>query len=1154
MLLLGERVVWSASDLAAATECEFRVARRLDVKLGRIAQAREILDPLQERIATLGDEHERRLLDRYVAGGSVAMVERLTGAHTEDRLRGLHQDSLSRFAAGGVVYQPGFFDGEFFGYADFVEPSAEGWVVADAKLARSAKPKAMLQVASYADQLDRAGLRVAPEGALLLGDGRREPVPLHDVLPVFRAQRERLRTIIRDRLAAGDALTWGDDSHSICGYCPECVEAIAAHDDLLLVAGLRRDQRRKLREAGILTLHDLAATSECPAELNATTFTTLRTQARAQVGQLETGEVRFERAARPIGEPPASLPAPSEGDIFFDFEGDPLYGEDDPSVAGLEYLWGLRFASDEPGRGEFEPLWAHDYAQEREAFAEFMRIVAERRQRWPDLHIYHYAPYETTALKRLAGRYGMLEAELDGLLRDQVFVDLYSVVRRAVVVSQPSYSIKKLEPLYMGDELREGDVQKGDVSIAEYHLFRLDRERGDEESAATRLKELEDYNAYDCLSTQRLRDWLLGAVGLPEARPGEHDSQGSEQPLSDLAVERGRLVAQLNERAASVADPDVALAWRLLSAAVGYHRREDLPFWWDHFSRLNTEVADWGEGRDIFVVSHAEVVDDWATTGRRRNPRRTLRLTGTWGPGSTTAATAFAAYGLPAPAGMQAHALYAWQTRQLDVTVPDPDNPDVLEVVETCGPGEDCADLPLALTPTCVPTTVVERAIHRHAESALGEGDPLDSAWDLLLRRPPRLLRGRTLPALGEDAVAAVTEAVLALDASYLAVQGPPGSGKSWTAAQVIRDLVQRHHWRVAVVAQSHAVVEHLLDGIVEHGLDRALVGKSKPRANRQGWSEVTDSGAGRAEWLARHGAAGRGCVLGGTAWTFSADALAGSFDLVVVDEAGQFSLANTVAVSTAGRNLLLLGDPQQLPQVSQGQHPEPVDESALGWLMGEHPTLPSGFGYFLPTSYRMCEQVCTSISTLSYAGRLTSSAPDRRLDGVEPGIVRLEVAHGGNRTDSVEEALAVADTVDSLLGTPWTEDDTTRPLAERDILVVAPYNRQVALIRQTLAASGHRDVRVGTVDKFQGQQAPVAILSLAASSPREAARGMGFLLNRNRLNVAVSRAKWLAVIVHSPEITHYLPHTVPGLLELGGFLALLDSGRAGVSSDCPQP
>jgi uncharacterized protein len=294
-----------------------------------------------------------------------------------------------------------------------------------------------------------------------------------------------------------------------------------------------------------------------------------------------------------------------------------------------------------------------------------------------------------------------------------------------------------------------------------------------------------------------------------------------------------------------------------------------------------------------------------------------------------------------------------------------------------------------------------------------------------------------------------------------------------------------------------------------------------------------------------KHRAAGRGCVFGGTAWTFSSPAFTDQLDLVVVDEAGQFSLANTVAVSTAARNLLLLGDPQQLPQVSQGQHPEPVNDSALGWLMGGAHTLSAAHGYFLPTSYRMCAPVCDPVSALSYDARLVSSAPERRLEGVEAGLHTVPVAHTGNRTDSAEEAVAVADRIEQLLGAAWTEDGTTRPLDEDDILVVAPYTRQVALIRSVLADRGHAGVRVGTVDKFQGRQAPVTIVSLAVSSPRDAPRGMGFLLNRNRLNVAVSRAKWCAVIVYSPQVTHYLPTTVAGLQELGGFLGLIEASRA---------
>jgi uncharacterized protein len=644
----------------------------------------------------------------------------------------------------------------------------------------------------------------------------------------------------------------------------------------------------------------------------------------------------------------------------------------------------------------------------------------------------------------------------------------------------------------------------------------------------------------------------VGAAGSAE----EDDAK----PLSDAALERLRLADEVTSRAEATADPAAAQAWRLLGAAIGYHRREDLPFWWDHFDRLKTELNTWRDGRDIFEVTSAEVVTPWGTTGRQRNPRRTLRLTGTWGPGTSgTPPSAYGAYPLPAsssPAScMEPQDCFAWDKSSIAISFPDSEDPGVIEAVETCVDGAGHDDLPIALTPTCVSTAPIEGAIQRYATDALAlDSEPSDAAWDLLLRRPPRLRSGGAPPPLREDTVAVVTAAVLALDRSYLAVQGPPGSGKSWSAAQVIRDLVQLHGWRVGVVAQSHAVVEHLLDGIVEHGLDPALVGKSDPRNAQSTWTTVANTGPKRLAWVDEHRAEGRGCVLGGTAWTFSAATLADQFDLVVVDEAGQFSLANTIAVSTAARNLLLLGDPQQLPQVSQGQHPEPVNDSALGWLMGTEHTLPAALGYFLPTSYRMCEPVCTPVSALSYDGRLTSSASARHLAGVRPGLHTIAVPHVANRTDSPEEAEAVADRFEQLLGAPWSEDGATRPLGERDILVVAPYNAQVALIRSVLAGRGHREARVGTVDKFQGQQAPVTIVSLAVSSPREAPRGMDFLLNRNRLNVAVSRAKWCAMIVYSPHLTHFMPTTVAGLQELGSFLGLVEASRSDSPTEPGRP
>jgi uncharacterized protein len=267
----------------------------------------------------------------------------------------------------------------------------------------------------------------------------------------------------------------------------------------------------------------------------------------------------------------------------------------------------------------------------------------------------------------------------------------------------------------------------------------------------------------------------------------------------------------------------------------------------------------------------------------------------------------------------------------------------------------------------------------------------------------------------------------------------------------------------------------------------------------------------------------------------------AGSLDLLVVDEAGQFSLANTIAVSRAASRLLLLGDPQQLPQVSQGQHPEPVDESALGWLANGEAVLPDEYGYFLPESWRMAPELCAAVSRLSYEGRLESAPPakSRALAEVPPGVETVLVEHSGNATASVEEANEVVRQVRAHVGLSWRDGNETRPLAADDVIVVAPYNAQVNLIRTKLDEAGFAATPVGTVDRFQGQEAVVAIVSLACSDPGEAPRGMEFLLNRNRVNVAVSRAKWRAVVVRSPRLTAYLPTKPAALEELGAFIGL---------------
>ena len=431
---------------------------------------------------------------------------------------------------------------------------------------------------------------------------------------------------------------------------------------------------------------------------------------------------------------------------------------------------------------------------------------------------------------------------------------------------------------------------------------------------------------------------------------------------------------------------------------------------------------------------------------------------------------------------------------------------------------------------------------------------------DLLFRRAPRLKKGASnaknaenlprevdFPGSALPTVDAVHAAVHALDHSYVAVQGPPGAGKTFLASHVIARLVAEGA-KVGVVAQSHAVIENLMSACcAREGFDasRAVRLRGKSVTPDAPWSEVSDS-----ELTELISGAG-GLLFGGTVWDYVSERRvpAGSLDVLVVDEAGQFSLTNTVAAARAARSVLLLGDPQQLPQVSTGVHPYPVDVSALGWLSDGAAALNPRFGYFLGESWRMDSALCERVSWLSYDGALASAAATagRALQGVAPGVVSYPVEHAGCSVRSVQEAQAVVDCVRELLGREWVPaaGAEPRPLAAEDCIVVAAYNAQVDCVREALIAAGLADssgagVRVGTVDKFQGQEAAVVLVSLA-SSRVDSGRGAGFVLSPNRLNVAVSRGQWQAVLVHSPWVARSVPQDVEEVLALSGFAGLVE-------------
>ncbi|MCW2511930.1 MAG: RecB family nuclease, putative, family [Mycobacterium sp.] len=1125
------QVVYSASDLAAAARCEYALLRSFDALLGRGPKVSSD-DELLARTAALGGDHERRHLDALRETADVVVIGKprytvagLTAAAEATRA------AVDRRAP--AIYQAAMFDGRFVGFADFLVLEDDGagdrYRLRDTKLARSVKVEALLQLAAYADALARSGVPVADEVELVLGDGAVASYRVDELLPVYLPRRAALEHLLDEHLARGRSVGWDDDVRA-CFRCPECSVEVRANDDLLLVAGMRVSQRARMLDAGITTVHALAEHDGAVPELSARTVTALVAQARLQVADRVDGKPPYRVVdAQPL----MVLPDANKGDLFFDFEGDPLWTLNGREW-GLEYLWGVLTVAD-----EFTPYWAHDRPSERQALVDFLAMVRKRLKKYPGMHVYHYAAYEKSTLLRLAGRYGVGENDVDDLLRNGILVDLYPLVRKSIRVGTENYSIKSLEPLYMGGELRSGEVTTATDSITQYARYCALRDDGNADEAAIVLKEIEDYNRYDCRSTRRLRDWLMARAIESEVPPRgpqpvrDADAQAPVELADDL--ER-RLMKFAGDGVEERTDEQTAVA--MVSAARGYHKREDKPFWWAHFDRINNPVDEWADNSDVFLAEKHEIVADWHQPPRARKPQRHLRLFGEIATGEL-GRSMYALYQPPAPPGI---ADDPDRRGFATVEVIDCDNPEapteVVIVERQPKEGDVFAQVPFALAPgSPISTRPLQESIEATA-ALVGAGLPnlpADAITDILLRRPPRTVSGGTLPRTGAVADDIAT-ALLDLDSSYLAVHGPPGTGKTFTSAAVIARLVNDHHWRVGVVAQSHAVVENLLGTVVEAGVDPARVGKKKsPDAV---WRDVPEKD------YPTFIADPAGCVIGGTAWDFANESRVprSSLDLLVVEEAGQYCLANTIAVASAARNLLLLGDPQQLPQVSQGTHPEPVDHSALGWLVEGHHTLPAERGYFLDLSWRMHPAVCGPVSRLSYDGRLRSQedvSTARRLDGVSPGVRVLEVDHDGNSTESPEEADAIVTGIERLLGTPWTDEKGTVPLNQRHVLVVTPYNAQVVTLRRRLDGAGLTDVEVGTVDKFQGRQAPVVFVSMTASSADDVPRGISFLLNRNRLNVAVSRAKYTAFIVRSTLLTDYLPATPDGLIDLGAFLAL---------------
>ena len=1059
----------SASALMRFTGCPHAITLDMAWREGADITPRADTEDA-ELLQKKGDAHEAAHLERLRAAGKHVVEIPRSGDLGRDA-----EATRAALARGAdVIFQGAFLSGRWGGWSDFLErvetPSALGpfsYEVADTKLKTRAVPTHVLQLVLYSDLLAEVQ-GVAPARAHLeLGSGERVSLRLADYGAYARAARGRLEDFLAERpetrpVPCADC--------ALCRWQDHCAASWAEQDSLFRVAGIARGQVKKLEAAGIRSMAALAGHDGPVRGLAPATREKLTAQARLQHAR-KSGAPAFELKAPEPGRGFALLPRPDPGDVFYDIEGDPHH------EGGLEYLHGVR------ADGAFRGFWAHDHAQEAEALRGLLAFLRDRLARFPEARIYHYAPYEITALRRLTAKHGIGEAFLDRLLRERRFVDLYAVVRGGLVCSEPDYSIKSLE-VFTGID-RAGEVTTAGGSVVAYERWRETREQAI-------LDEIEDYNRIDCLSTERLRDWLVSIrpdIPWPELAADAAAQEVEEDAAAAFLAERLAASGLDAERQAALFD------------LARFHAREKKPAWWAIFDSLgkdDDELID-----DMGALAGLEALGPRVPV--KSSQARTYRF-----PEQETKIAAGKTASVADPEGVVA---------RVTVTELDPAARTVTLKVGNARAHLLAARLTLHPEPP-LSTEVLERAL---ADVVADQCGPVlyRALDDLLARRAPHLAGGPDTDILGPgNSVAGTIRAIHRMQETVLLIQGPPGTGKTHVAARAILSLVRAGH-RVGVSSNSHAAIRNVFMGCLrameEEDLPLTLDLVHKVSDTEDGY----DADAPVRRTTDNAEAAAGGHVVGGTAFFFAREENVQAFDWLFVDEAGQVSLANLVAMGRAARNIVLVGDPRQLPQVIQGAHPHPANLSCLDWALGDHATIPPDRGIFLPESRRMHPDICRNVSELFYEGRLAAHAATARqaLAGTPfpaSGAHFVPVEHEGNTQVAPEEIAAIAQAVRDLLrGNVTDQTGTTRPMRASDILVVAPYNAQVNALRAALPDA----VRVGTVDRFQGQEAPVCLVSMTASSAEDIPRGMEFLYSPNRLNVALSRAQTLALVFASPRL-----------------------------------
>ncbi len=997
MQKVDEAIILSAHDLVGNLYCAHLTNVDLQVAQGTLAKPAQ-WDPLLDILRERGQRHEQAFLDHLRSTGVEPFV--IAGIDITSNAIDLTQEAMQTGHA--IIVQAALRSGDWVGRADILrrieKPSTLGkwsYEIIDTKLARETKGGTILQLCLYA-QLLTAMQGLEPEYVYVVApwsDFQPQQYRVADYMAFLRKAQRAAQAAVEPGTDPAPAIYPHPKEYcDVCRWERQCSDRRRNDDHLCLVANVSTLLMNELRANGINTAKALSAIpmplSWKPKRGSPATYAKARAQARIQVDAREAGDLRHELLDIVPGSGLCLLPTPSPGDVFFDLEGDPFIGE-----GGFEYLFGYRYQNIS-SKVCYEANWAFDRTSEKGTFESFIDFVTARRIEYPDMHIYHYAPYEPSALKRLMGRYATRETEVDNLLRGKVMVDLYAVVRGGLRASVESYSIKKLEPFYEFERVMP--LKEANVALA---AIQAGLELGSAESIDEAARQaVTDYNQDDCNSTAVLRDWLeqLRAQAVEDGAAIERPPLVIGEPGDDIAEHETLIKALITRLTHDIpVDPlerssEEHAQW-ILAHSLDWHRREEKAVWWEYF-RLSALIPE-------------ELLEEKAALGG-------LTFIGT---------VERSARGIPTDR-------YEFALQDTDIR-----NEDDLRMVggEKLGTvtaiSQDNRTIDIKKSArtadvhpegifehTRIPTKEQQASLLRLgtyvAEYGIEGIGKYQAARDLLLRQQPRL-GAAPLHFSNETVLESALRIAPLLSGGILPIQGPPGTGKSFTGAHMICRLLKAGK-RIGVTANSHKVIRNLIDKAIEVSLSagQAIKAGQKLSSKEPDTDQLrvyTDNGKAIAAVTS-----GDVSLLGGTSFFWAREDAANIVDVLFVDEAAQMALANVLAVSQAAPQIILLGDPQQLDQPMQGSHPDGTGVSALHHILAGHQTINAEQGLFLEETWRMHPAITAFNSELFYDNKLHAVSKCAQQDIVAGGLLfgtglrYVPVSHTGNQSRSCTHKL----------------------------------------------------------------------------------------------------------------------------------------------------